>query len=373
MSWVRMGAGATLGAASVLLIFYALYWVWPVLIILIISIIFAQAISPLVIRLRRLGARRSQAVLVIYLVLALALAGLVWLLAQAVVAEAGTFLSGLPSLQQRLLRLASSIPNPQLRQVATGLVATASHSPLPTAGVPGQLLGTAVAIAEVLFSVFSVLVITFYWISERLVIRRTLLRLLLSRHRERGLQIWDDVENKLGAWVRGQLLLMLFVGAAFGIGLTALGVKYSLLLAAFAGLAEIVPLIGPYIGTAPAVVLALTQSPHLAIEVALFGVAVQLVEGNVLVPRVMGRATGVSPLTVILGILVGAKLMGIPGALLAVPVAAAVQVLLVDLNLLGEESTSNQPLQTNGPAGNQPTIPPRYHDPVDESIEAVIR
>jgi predicted PurR-regulated permease PerM len=244
-------------------------------------------------------------------------------------------------MQQNLHDLADKIPIPSLRDSAQSVLAGAAQPSVPPQDAVPGLLNTLRALFESIFAVFSVFVVTFYWISERLVIRRTLLRLLPARHREHGLTVWDDVEAKLGAWVRGQLLVMLCIGAAFALGLGVMGVKFWLLLAVFSALAEVIPLVGPYIGTGAAVLVALTQNLQLALIVAAYGAVVQLLENNILVPRIMGHATGVSPLTVILGILVGATLMGIPGALLAVPVASAIQVLLTDLNVLGDD---DQPL-----------------------------
>ncbi|MFI5266737.1 MAG: AI-2E family transporter [Chloroflexota bacterium] len=336
MSWTKAGAKITLGAAAVLLGLFVLYLIRPVLIILVVSIIFAQAISPLVLQLRRFGARRAPAVLAIYMVILAAIAALGWFLWQAISSQVGTLVSGLPEMQQKLQQLAAGIPFDSLRESVQAMLSSSAPTVQPGEAVPG-VVNTLRALVEGVFAAFSVFVVTFYWISERLTIRRTMLRLLPARHAERGLNIWDDVEAKLGMWVRGQLLVMLCIGAAFAIGLGLLGVKFWLLLAVFAALAEIIPLAGPYIGTIPAILVALTQGVQLAGIVAGFGVLVQLLENNILVPRIMGHATGVSPLTVILGILIGATLMGIPGALLAVPLAAAIQVLLTDLEVLSDD------------------------------------
>jgi predicted PurR-regulated permease PerM len=226
------------------------------------------------------------------------------------------------------------------------------------AEVPLRLLETGRAVAEVVFGAASVLLIAFFWISERLVIRRAILRLLAPERRERGLQIWEDVENKLGDWVRGQLILMGVTGIAFAIGLTGLGVKYAVLLAVFAGLMQLVPMVGPGIGTAPAVLVALTQRPELALFTLGLGLVVHVIVGNVLLPRVMRSTTGVSPLTVILGILIGAKLMGVPGALLAVPVAAGVQVLLTDLGVFEDRAPSRDIPILDVPGEQTATLPP---------------
>ena len=339
MKWYRRGLLQALGLLTVVAAAYLFYRVRPVVIVVLISIILAQAISPIVVRIRRVGARRGQAVLAVYFVMLLALLGVGWLVQRAVVEEAASLSSSLPDLQTRLHSFVDAIPSATVRQAADNAI-TSPQSSLPSAPDPSKLLGSLLGVVGLLFSAFTVLVVTFYWTAERLIIRRTVLRFLSPGRRERGLQIWDDVEGKLGDWLRGQLILMCAIGVAFGLGLTLLGVKFALVLALVAALAEIIPLVGAYVGTAPAVIVALTQSPTMAVWVGVFGVVLQLLEANVLAPRVMGKATGISPLTVILGLLVGTELMGLPGALLAVPVAAGLQVLLADLGLFSDKAPS---------------------------------
>jgi predicted PurR-regulated permease PerM len=139
---------------------------------------------------------------------------------------------------------------------------------------------------------------------------------------------------------------MLFIGILAGIGYTIMGLKFAFALAVFAGLAELIPIIGPFLGGAPAVLVALTQDLTTTIIVVIYIVILQLVEGNVLVPRIMEKAVGVSPLTVIIGILIGSTIAGIGGALLAVPVAATVQVLVN--SLLSYYSETNNSVDAAG-------------------------
>jgi predicted PurR-regulated permease PerM len=128
--------------------------------------------------------------------------------------------------------------------------------------------------------------------------------------------------------VRGQLLLMLAIGVMSGVGFWALGLPNPLALAVLAGLFEIVPLVGPILSAAPAILVALAIDPWKALVVAGYALLIQQIENNILVPRIMGRTVGINPLVVLIGILIGAALYGIPGAFLAVPVAGALQVIL---------------------------------------------
>jgi predicted PurR-regulated permease PerM len=138
-----------------------------------------------------------------------------------------------------------------------------------------------------------------------------------------------EVEDKLGGWVRGQLILMLAIGSMATLGYAVLGLPNPALLGVVAGLCEIIPMIGPFLAFAPAVLVALASvDPVRALMVVAYALVIQQIESNVLVPRVMGRTVGISALTVMLGILVGGALAGLPGAFLAVPIAGAVQVIL---------------------------------------------
>jgi predicted PurR-regulated permease PerM len=151
-----------------------------------------------------------------------------------------------------------------------------------------------------------------------------------------------EVEEKLGGWVRGQLLLMLAIGVMAAIGYAVLGLPNPVLLGVAAGLFEIVPMIGPFLAFAPAVLVALAIDPPRAIAVLVYALVIQQIESNVLVPRVMGRTVGVSPLTVLLGILVGSSLAGIPGAFLAVPLAGALQVILAHVLRVEDPSQAEE-------------------------------
>jgi predicted PurR-regulated permease PerM len=121
---------------------------------------------------------------------------------------------------------------------------------------------------------------------------------------------------------------MLAVGVMAGVGYTLIGLPNPALLGVASGLFEIVPMIGPFLAFAPAVLVALAIDPSRSLVVVAFALVIQQLESNVLVPRVMGRSVGVSPLTVLLGILVGSALAGLPGAFLAVPIAGAIQVIV---------------------------------------------
>ncbi|MBU4332000.1 AI-2E family transporter, partial [Patescibacteria group bacterium] len=153
------------------------------------------------------------------------------------------------------------------------------------------------------------------------------------------------MQKKIGSWLRGQVILMIIIGILSYIGLLILGVRYALLLALFAGLMEIIPYIGPIFGAVPAVFIALTQSPIKGLLVIVLYLIIQQLENNLIVPKIMKRAVGLNPIVVILVILIGGKIAGIVGALIAVPVATAFSVMLkdfLDLRKQGESGNKNK-------------------------------
>ncbi len=329
---------ATAVVILVSLAFRFLSLVENVLVLLALAVILATAIEPLLISLRRLGFRRGYGVLIIYLIAVAALVVFLVIAAQAVLGQLVALIAALPTLQKQLVTVVGLLPAGALRDTALALLVNASTvlpqqglASLLTAGTLSGLVFATLSVVEVVFAIVTILVVAYFWIAERLVIRRLVLRTIRPERRERALVIWESVENKLGAWARGQFLLMAMVGLIQGIGYAILGIPFALLLGVYAGLAEIVPILGPYLGAAPAVLVALSRSPQLALLVVAYTVVVNLIESNVLVPRIMEKAVGLSPLTVIVALLAGAELYGIVGAFLAVPIAAAIQAALVEL------------------------------------------
>ncbi len=136
------------------------------------------------------------------------------------------------------------------------------------------------------------------------------------------------VEEKLGSWLRGQITLSVTIGLLTWIALTIAGVDYALPLALMAGLLEILPTIGPIIAAVPAIIVALSDDPTKALIVLVIYIVIQLFENHVLVPRIMAKAVGLNPLVVLLGIIIGAKLLGVAGALLSVPFISLITVVV---------------------------------------------
>ncbi len=323
-------ARAALVLLTVGLSAYLLWRVQDVLFLLVLAILLATAIEPLVNRLRRGPFTRGSGVLAVYTLIILAIGIPIYAVAPSVVSQAASFSETLPERLQSLRPYAEHVQPRLLQEFAVGALDNAIQSvrsPAPPA--QDQIVQAGATAAHTLFSFFTVFVLAFYWLVERPSIKRAILRAVPVR-RARGVNtVWMEVEEKLGGWVRGQLLLMLAIGLMATGGYVVLGLPNAILLGVTAGLFEIVPMIGPFLAFAPAVLVALAAiDPTRALAVVGYALVIQQIESNILVPRVMGRTVGVSPLTVLLGILIGGALAGLPGAFLAVPLAGALQVML---------------------------------------------
>jgi predicted PurR-regulated permease PerM len=252
-----------------------------------------------------------------------------YLVVPSVANQAGSFMDSLPQQLTQLRSVAIGMQPRLVQQVAVDAVDSAGRAvQSPQTPPQEQVFEAGATAAHTVISFLTVFVLAFYWLIERASIKRVLLRTVPVRHARSVNSVWLEVEEKLGGWVRGQLLLMLAIGFMAGVGYTVIGLPNPILLGVTSGLFEIVPMIGPFLAFAPAVLVALAIDPSRAVVVGIYALIIQQLESNILVPRVMGRTVGVSPLTVLLGILVGSVLAGLPGAFLAVPIAGAVQVVL---------------------------------------------
>ncbi len=173
-----------------------------------------------------------------------------------------------------------------------------------------------------------VLVMAYYMVVQEEDARNLLRNFIPEKYQQLSVAILKRVEEQMGAWLIGQISLCLIIGACYYIGLSIVGIDSALVLALFGGFTEFIPYLGPILGAIPAVILGLTQSPMKALLALIVIVIIQQLEGHIIVPKVMQKAVGLNPLISIVALLVGAKLFGIVGALLAIPVATAISAVL---------------------------------------------
>src|SRR6185295_8671389 len=206
------------------------------------------------------------------------------------------------------------------------------HAP---ASQGGEAVGTVFsAVASViggLFGLLTILILTFYILIEAGNLRERMLHLFPARERKRVDTMSRDITIKVSAWLGGQLLLGAIIGSSSAIGLWLLGIPFFYVLALISGVGELIPVVGPVLSAIPAILIAATVSLKKVLLVIVFFIVQQQFENHVLVPKVMQRQVGVSPVTVIVALLIGGKLLGIVGAILAVPTAAILMVVITEV------------------------------------------
>lgn len=315
----------------VLLLAYVMIQIRVVLIITLLAVVFATVIERPVQLLERRYVPRAIAILAIYVAIVGVVALLIVGIAPSVGDQFGTLRDELPGQLQELQTEWRQSGNPVLSGTGAELLGQARDAiqrpPEPPqdaavnvlAGLIGGIVGA-----------LGLLAITFYYLMEKPLLKRLVLDEFTPASRSRAERVWDDIEHKVGGWIRGQLILCLIIGVLATIGYGILGLRFWPVLGLIAGITEIIPILGPWLGGIPAVIIALTDGWQKAAFVVGFIVILQFLENMVLVPRVMRGAVGLTPLTVFVAVLAGTSFFGLAGAVLAIPIAALIQVLLTD-------------------------------------------
>lgn len=307
-----------------LIFLWILFVVRDVISLLLLSFTVMAGLRPIVDKLEELKFPRPFAILLIYIVL-FGLIGLAMLIVipplvvqfQSLLVEIQRYLSyAVPFLNITPADITNQIPflSQNVLKITTGVFST-------------------------LFGFFSFFIFTFYFLLERHHLKHFLVNFVGQEAEKKIAAIFRQVEGRLGAWVLGQATLAVIIGFATYLGLTLLGVEFALSLAIIAGLLEIVPIIGPIISAIPAVLVALTTSPVLAVAVVALFFIIQQIENNLVVPMVMRRAVGLPPLVTIIALMIGGKLAGVAGIVLSVPVLVILQVVIRQLLLQYENKS----------------------------------
>lgn len=322
----------TIAVLAIIALAWLVIQIRSVIAMALIGVIFAAAIEPLINRLRRLGLPQVQSILIVYVFTIGIISLLLMLIVPTLLSQGSTLIDDIPTILQDLRRQADASPNSFINTTVWDALLRAERAWVEWRSSPpieGQeAIKIVSSVGNGLFTAFTVLVVGFYWLTEKMTLKRIFIGLFPPRRRDTVTEIWESIELKLGGWIRGQLVLCLIIGALSTTGYFLLDLRFWLALGIFAGFTEAVPFIGPIVGGGAAVVVALTDSWQKALIVLIFAIALQQLESALLVPRVMRNAVGMSPLTVILAVLIGSEIAGILGAVLAIPVGAAVQVTL---------------------------------------------
>ncbi|HET9614629.1 MAG TPA: AI-2E family transporter [Candidatus Limnocylindrales bacterium] len=363
---VVRGAGFAVGVALIAAMILVGIAAINVLVLVFVALILASGLQPVIAWIRgHVPIGRGPTILLVYgaffaIVIALAL-----VIVPAAIGQFERTIASLPPFFENARAWARTLRPGGLATTVTSLIDAAAQTLRPGAAPePGQVVQVGLTVAEAVVSLATLLTVVFFWLTEHARLQRYALAFVPQERRKRAHEIWNTAETRLGMWVRGQLILMGAIGLATGIAYTLLGVPAALLLGLIAALAEGIPIVGPLLGAIPAVLVATTVSPQLALEVAVVYVILQIVEGNVLVPLVMRNTTGISPFLVILSVLIGGTAGGFVGALLAVPIAAAGEVLIEGLQAR-EIPVAQDPsaVETTDDEENPPDAPDRTRRP----------
>ena len=328
--WTVRGMGLALG----ILIVYGLVQLGAaaasVLLLLFVAVLFASSLTPIIGWIREhLPIGRGAAILVVYATFFVIVLGIAFIVVPAAINQAEEILASLPPFIAEVKAWAADLRPAALSRSVTALIDSAAEfvRPAPPPD-PDEVVEVGTAVLEATVALGTLLVIVFFWILEHARIQRYVLAFVPADRRAGARDAWNEIENRLGMWVRGQLILMGSIGVATSIVYTVLGLPGALLLGLIAAIAEAIPIVGPLLGAIPAVLVAATVSPELALIVALVYIVIQAVEGAVLIPLVMRNTVGISPLLVLVSLLIGGAVGGLVGAFLAVPLVASLEIAL---------------------------------------------
>lgn len=282
---------------------------------LFVALLLMTILEPMVARLSKFKIPRVVSVLVTYILVIGILGGVISLIIPAIVDQTTSFINALPDYLVKI-GVTSSLSS----EVLQGFLSNIS-------GAPGAIFQFTFSVVNNVVAILAVLVFAFYMLMSRDKLEDQL-GIFFGEEKKKELgDLIDTLERRLGGWARGELILMLSIGVAIYIGLRIIGIPYALPLAILGGILEIVPFLGPILAAVPSVLIGFGISPVTGLGVAAMTFLIHQLEGYVLVPKVMEKSVGVSPLVILISLAVGARLAGVVGAIISIPVVITLQVL----------------------------------------------
>jgi predicted PurR-regulated permease PerM len=344
---------STVFVVAVLLAFWLAFQLLPVILLLFAAIVLGTAIRPGVDWMRERGVLRHAGVIVIYFIILALLAGLLILVAPFIADQLTQFSQNMPVYYTDFRNWLIASGNQLLHNIAlripsqpASLIQRRADTAEVLSNVSLTFLYTG-AVLKSIFELLAVFLLAYYWTQEGSLVIRTLLRFIPQAHRSGAREFMHLAESRIGGYVRGQGLLCLIIGAAALVAYLLIGVPFALVLAIIAGLTEMIPIVGPVMGAIPAVLVALSVDPGKVPWVLGAIMLIQLLENAWLVPHVMRNSIGVNPIIIILSLMAFGSIFGFLGALLALPSAAMIQ-LVIDRALLAANQGS-QPAESGSP------------------------
>ena len=306
--------------------------VMNVILLIVISAFLAFGLDPAVRRLERAGLRRGQAVAAIFLAFVVFIVGFVWAVLPPLVRQVSSFATNLPSyvddLARRYPRVSDWLVENDIPQKLQDAV---SNVPQAISGSLGNVLGIAGSVLATLFNIVTVVILTIYFLLSLSRIREGSLRLIPASRRERARHLLEPTLEKIGEYIAGQVVVALVAGILAGIFLSIAGAPFPIALALWVTFAALIPLVGATLGAIPAVIVAFVDSLGLGAGTLVYFIVYQQIENYVIHPRIMTRAVDISPAAVLLAALIGGSLLGFVGALMAIPTAASIKLIVNEL------------------------------------------
>jgi predicted PurR-regulated permease PerM len=318
---IQLGWSSILLVIGLIALTYLLFRIPHFWLIVVSALVLATAIDKPVSAMQRRGIPRAFGILLIYLVLIAFFAAAIGALAPIVAGDARALEREIPGYVDRFQSLVAPISGgEQGLSVASLGEAAREHA----SGLAQGATEIGLEVGRTAFYVFVTLVVAFFLAADPEVLLRLLERFVPVRHRTRVVRVATNIHERIGTWARGQLLIAIIFGTLMGIGLRLIGVPYALSLGVVAGILEIVPYVGGAITVVLAVFSAATVGiPQIVGAIVLYVILVNL-ESHILAPLLYGRALGFPPVAILLALLAGVELLGILGALLAVPLTVIV-------------------------------------------------
>jgi predicted PurR-regulated permease PerM len=323
------------GAAFTVVLMWVLYHVRGALLLIYVAAVVAIGLSPLVTAIERREdaltrhrVPRWLAILTIYLLILGALVIIGVLVLPPLATQMRELWTAIPDLlhrgQQWLIDRGILSRELSVREAV-------ERAPVGSGDAVGTVFDALWGLLGGIAGLVTILILAFYFLLDAGALVNTFVRLFPRGKQRRVDDACRRVTTKVSAWLAGQLLLGGIIGASAALGLWLMGVPYFYVLALIAAVGELIPIIGPLLAAVPAIAVAFSVSPGLALAVAVFFIVQQQFENHVLVPKVMERQVGVSAVVVIIALIIGGSLLGVVGAVLAVPTAAILHVLLQEL------------------------------------------
>lgn len=324
---VTISTGTIFRAIVIGLALCFLFAIREIIVTFLVAALLAVLMEPFADALEKRKVPRSLAALIVYVIGLAILAVLLWVIVPPALSELGNFLSVFSPYVASATGNAWQLDSLFAHGVSDGIgqiVATIQGVGF-SAAVP-QILAIGGSAFGSVASAIVVFILAYYLVAEKHAMVSAISSFTPAEYHPFVMQMASKMRERLGGWLRGQLLLMFSIFIITYIALLILGVPYALILAIIAGFLEVIPYIGPLLSGVPAVILAFSLSPVHALIVVGMYLLIQTLEGQLLVPKIMQHTTGINPIISLLAVLIGWKVGGIPGAIFAIPVANAIAV-----------------------------------------------